>query len=128
MADAPEIGIGDVEVKLGSGASEITLVLKPTPNAMKKLSNSPGGIPGLVERVLNYQWDTFELVVMIGANLTANQAKTHNLEQLLFDAGFTKLAPLLVRYLSNLSNGGRPIKDEAEEGDDPDPLAARASA
>lgn len=124
MADAPEIGIGDVEIALG----ETTIVLKPTPASLKKLSNLPGGIPGLVERTMNYQWETIEAVVMIGANLTHNQAKTHNLDQLLFDAGFTKLAPLIIRYLSNLSNGGRPIRDEAEGEGESDPLAARASA
>lgn len=124
MAKA-EIGAGDVVLSLPKDE----IVLTPTANALKMLSRQGGGIPGMVQRCMNFEFDSIMMVVQYGATLNPVQLKNHSVEQQVFEAGISNIAPLCIRYLTILSNGGKPPEDpdavdqNAGGEEDQDPLA-----
>lgn len=109
-----KIGEGDVLIELGD--DKITLT--PTPYALKMLSRQGGGIPGMVQRCLNYEFDSIMLVIQIGGNLNARQMERYDVETKVFRYGMNRIAPLVIRYLGTLSNGGKPLPDGDEEESD----------
>lgn len=110
----PEIGAGDVVVKLG----EHELTLRPTLKAAMSLSSQRGGITTLVQRCLDLEFDAIFAVVLAG--MEGKNSK--DLPELVYSAGMLKLSPICIKFLHIVANGGRPIGDDEEEGEEKSPL------
>lgn len=116
--------------KLNDGEVEITLngtprVLRPTLNAMQALSRGHGGLAGTRAAILNQEVDVYCNVLVHGMGL--KEGDRRDLLKALYKNGMTTdLMVDLIRYVSILGNGGKPLDEkegEDEDGDDSAPAA-----
>ena len=117
-----EVNPGDIAVTLQG--KEFTL--KCSLEAALALTKN-NGLRGAVERCLAYDVDTIVDVYAIGLG-----KRSRALPKAIYDEGVAKCSIPAIRFLTNLSHGGKPpvvsddklVKDEREEADDDDgPLA-----
>lgn len=108
--------------KLTAGDVTITLadeqrVLHPTLRAITMISNAYGGLQKAREALVQQEFNAACTVIRWGLNLSDNEAK--KLQAQVFQTGLTSdlLVPLL-RFVSILGNGGKPLPDDPEEDDD----------
>jgi hypothetical protein len=107
--NVPSLGAGDVEVVLGGR----TYVLRPSLDACRTLSRLSGGIRGAIDKCASLDFDT--VVRVIQAGIGNNEArKLKNIEELIFEKGLMDdgdIVPRCIDYLSNIANGGRPMRE-----------------
>lgn len=106
--------------KITAGQVAITLgdqeyMLKPTLDAMQKISNQLGGLAGARQAIVGQNLQGIVAIITHGANVPSGPAR--GLPDKVFREGLTDplLVPLL-EYIGLLQNGGRP--PEADDGGD----------
>ena len=104
---------GDVPITL---AGE-TRILHPTLRAITMISNLYGGLNKARDALVQQEFAAACAVIRWGLNLNDNEAK--RLPDKVFQTGLTSdlLVPL-IRFLGILANGGKPLPDDPEEGED----------
>ena len=112
---ATKLTAGQVEVELAG----TTYILAPTIKACLDLSRRWKGFENLQRAVLGREIDAVVDVVAAGARIPGSSPGTDRaaVEKAVFETGFvlTPLLGRLVEFLAILQNGGRPIRDEAQE-------------
>lgn len=115
MSD-PKLGVGDVPITLG----DREVVLKPSLHAIMTISRTTGGIVGAIQRVGNLDFETVALVVTLGLGMSGNSREVRELPEKIYQSGIMGLVPDVIRYLTILSNGGRPPPEEvAHDSENP---------
>lgn len=105
------LGAGDVEIELDG---EI-VTLRPTLRAMQTISRQRGGIVTAAEAVGRLDFDAMVQVIKLGLD-----TDTRDIPEKVWRTGLGSLSGPLIRYLTILSNGGRPIDGgEASDGENP---------
>ena len=105
-----EMGAGDVVLDLAGQE----VILKPTLQAAIALSNGRGGITGMVQRCLDFEFDAIHAVVLAGLG----QRGSKDLPELIFKAGLLQVSPACIRFVHIVANGGRPVSDEENDGEE----------
>ena len=105
-----EIGAGDIVLDLDGHK----LTLRPSLQAAIALSSGRGGITGMVQRCLDFEFDAIHTVILAGLG----QKGSKDLRELIFKAGLITLGPHCIRFLHIVANGGRPVSDEEEDEED----------
>lgn len=110
-----------MEAKVNDGLISVMvtgeeMVMKPTLEAAITLSSSAGGITGMVERCLNYDFDAIHAVMVAGVGYSSD------LKERVYKEGMINLAPRCIEFLHVLANGGRSIVHDEEEEESDDPL------
>lgn len=106
-------GVGDVKVMLG----EDEIVLRPSLKAGINLSTRPGGLPEMVSRCLNLDFEAICDVLIVGANIKVES----DTKQRIFEAGTINLSSPCIQFLNTLANGGKPL-EPIKEDEEPRPL------
>jgi hypothetical protein len=96
----PKLGAGNVEIVLDGEK----LILKPSLKAALALSSQPGAIAGVVQAVSDFNLQAMATVVSLASGNDAEEAA-----EAIFATGMVDLAPPIVRFLTMLANGGRPV-------------------
>ncbi|MBY6265573.1 hypothetical protein EI613_27165 [Azospirillum sp. 412522] len=92
------------------------VILKPTPRAALAISNQFEGLQGAVPRLASQDIAAASFVVAAGAGIRGEAAK--GLNDRIFAAGISDLAPSLIEFVVILMNGGkRPDSMPANEDD-----------
>lgn len=106
-----KITAGQVAIMLG----DKEYILKPTLDAMQKISNQFGGLGGARQAIVSQNIQGIVAIITHGAGVQTGPAR--QLPEQVFRAGLTDplLVPLL-EYIGILQNGGRP-PEPVEEGD-----------
>lgn len=109
------------EKKLGAGNVTITIdgddyTLKPTPYAIKTLSANYDGLTGCLDRLRRMDMNAFIYVINIGTGTKGQAAK--DLEAAICRTPMGDLVGPLVEYVAVLMNGGRPLENNDDGGDD----------
>lgn len=105
MIDKPKPGAGDVVVMFEG--KEVKL--KPTLGALQGVSRRSGGVSGAISKLSEVDFDTVCYVLALGMDLTEKGAE--GFEKRVFDEGVYNLVAPLVKYVTVLANGGRPLGD-----------------
>lgn len=95
------------------------VILKPTPRAALAISNQFEGLQGAVPRLASQDIAAASFVIAAGAGIRGEAAK--GLNDRIFAAGISDLAPSLIEFIVILMNGGkRPdsLLANDETGDD----------
>lgn len=124
MVERVQLGIGNVPIVLDGEERE----LKPSLNAVQVISRQYGGIRAAIEQVLKYDIDAVTNIVVLGLGLAPAGAK--EIPNKVFRtglAGENGLAAPCIRYLTILSNGGRPPEPVEASDDDTSPPSAQKS-
>ena len=109
MSNKPQPGAGDVVVMFEG--KEVKL--KPTLRALQGVSRRSGGVSGAINKLSEVDFDTVCYVLALGMDLTEKGAE--GFEDRVFNEGVYKLVAPLVKYVTILANGGRPL-DDSEDG------------
>jgi len=96
------MGAGDVPITIGG----VEYILKPTLKAAQALSKSDG-IARMVQRCATLELNACVEVIEAGLGRSSK-----DLAEKVYDTGLRNLAPACITFLTNLSNGGRPISEE----------------
>ena len=93
----------------------VTVELRPTPLAALKLSQTFGGLFGIIQRVRQLDFEAMAAVVHYGAGLKPKECS--DLSDKIYRSGLTTIAPALMDYITVLANGGKlpNLDDQAEE-------------
>lgn len=106
-------GEGDVAIQL-AGRTEY---LRPTLGACMRLSRSGANGPRvLADQVMALNFDTINFVIACGLD-----KKEEETQQDVFTTGTVNLFASCIRFIHNVSNGGRPAKPAEAGGSDEDP-------
>ncbi|MBP2303421.1 hypothetical protein [Azospirillum picis] len=81
------------------------VVLKPTPRAALAISTNFEGLQGAVPRLASQDIAAASFVVAAGAGIRGEAAK--GLNEKIFAAGISDLAPSLIEFVVILMNGGK---------------------
>jgi len=108
MTGNADPNLGEVKVRLGD--REYTLT--PSLGACMSLSKN-NGIVGAITRCRNLEMETIVEVLAAGLG-----RRSRDLPELVYQAGAIKVMPACITFLSNLSNGGRPLREEDEKTDE----------
>lgn len=106
---------GHVQIELGDDE----VVLKPTGRALERLEKQYDGLVGVVEGLTRFRLKAYVDVVMAGSG--AKPTDRDKVTEEVFSAGMINLLQPLTRFVNILGNGGRPPKDEEQDGDAGDP-------
>jgi hypothetical protein len=107
--------------KLNTGEVSIVLagetkVLRPTMQAATSLSRIYGGLGTLRDALAAQNIDAAASVIRYGLNLT--DAHVKGLTRQIWETGMTaELIVPLIEFVAILGNGGRPVKDQAGDGE-----------
>lgn len=112
----PEIGAGDIAIELDGE----DVVLRPSLKAATSLSRGYGGIVNLINKCGVYDFDTIVAVVTAGLGV-----QSKDIPDKCWRTGMIELAPMCIRYLHVLANGGRAPAEEGAE--DTAPLTETSS-
>ncbi|HVI92273.1 MAG TPA: hypothetical protein VM659_28545 [Dongiaceae bacterium] len=104
---------GEVQIVLG----DETVTLEPTIEAVKSLSRLYGGLQGALKACSNQDIEAQAAIVQIGANIE-DKADIKMLPLRIFKAGMLKTTPLLNDYILMLMNGGKPLVEQSDSGND----------
>lgn len=117
--EKPKVGAGDVPITLGGKTHQ----LKPSAGAFLSISRQYGGLVKAMDAVRSLDADAMALVIAQGL-----QSKSTKIGDYVYDAGPIHCMAPVLRYLSNLSNGGAPLKDDEDlGGGQVDPLETASS-
>lgn len=105
-------GAGDVEITLDGEV----FYLKPTLAAAMTVSRQAGGIQAAINRCVQYDFDTIRSIVALGLGQMGQGSK--DLPEKIWRTGLMDLAPLCIRYLHIVANGGRPPEAEQQQEED----------
>ncbi len=105
MSKKTHIGAGNVEIELG----DETCVLKPSLAACQAVSRMRGGISNTVRAVGDLDFDVMVTVIGLGLGLSGKELK--DLPERVYANGLPELSGPLIRYLSNVANGGKPFEN-----------------
>lgn len=111
MSNKTHIGAGDVEIELEGE----TCVLKPSLKACTALSRMRGGISNTVRAVGDLDFDAMVTVIGLGLGLSDKELK--DLPEKVYETGLPELSGPLIRYLSNVANGGKPFDNGGSDKD-----------
>lgn len=100
----PEIGAGDVNINLAGN----DIVLKPTLFAVTVLSRGSGGLTRLATRCLDLEFSAIQEVIVAGMGGKGSK----DLPEMIYQAGIINLSEVCIRFINNISNGGRPLGDD----------------
>jgi hypothetical protein len=106
MSKKTHIGAGNVEIEL----DDEICVLKPSLQACQALSRMRGGINNTVRAVGDLDFDVMVTVIGLGLGLSGKELK--ELPERVYENGLPELSGPLIRYLSNVANGGKPFNDD----------------
>ncbi len=109
-----EIGSGDVALQLGDN----DVVLRPTLKACMSLSNQRGGVTGMVQRCLDFEFDAIHSVIVAGMDGKTSR----DLPELIFKTGLIELSSTCIKFLHIVANGGRPLGEVEDEEKEEPPL------
>ncbi len=104
------IGAGNVEIELDGEK----MVLRPTLKAAQAISRQAGGIMGAISAIGKFDIDVMSNVVALGLGLEGKDARA--IPEKVYATGMMELSGPVTQFLSNLSNGGRPLS--GGEGDE----------
>lgn len=104
-------GAGDVEIELDGKP----LVLRPSLQACIAISNINGGLNAAINRCIALDFDTICQIVTAGLGLNPTQAKM--VPDAVYRQGMLSLSGHCIEFVHVVANGGRPVDDEDEEGD-----------
>lgn len=102
---------GTVEIPLGAGL----VTLEPTLGAALELCRRHQSFGALLAKLEAYDLPACVDVVQVARGGGASERRAF--EELVFENGVVTLAPLLIRFVIMLANGGRPLTDAEEEAD-----------
>ena len=111
MSEKPEVGAGNVTITF---ANESTATLKPSLAACQGICRLHGNLAQTVGKVLNGDIDTIVSVISLGVGKHAKE-----IPQLVYETGVYALAADVIRFINIVSNGGRPLAEEAQSDEDP---------
>lgn len=114
MAEA-EPGAGNIPIELDGKAHELV----PSVQACIAISRIGGGLHAAVQRCLQLDFDTICQVVTAGLGLNPQQAKL--VPEAVYKTGLVGLSAPCIDFINVVSNGGRPIEEDQEEGDGENP-------
>jgi len=109
------LGAGNVEIELDGE----TVVLKPTLLACQTLSRKAGGLSAAVEAVGRMDFDMLVSVIALGLN-----RKPSDVEEAVWSTGMTNLVAPAIRFLTIVSNGGRPLESSGGSKEEENPPSA----
>lgn len=87
--------------------------LKPGLGACLQISRMHGGTMNTIAKLREYDFDTMAQVISFGSGL----GNTKELREKIYNTGMFTLNPSVIRFVTIVSNGGRPPED-TEPGDD----------
>lgn len=111
MSKKTHIGAGNVEIELDGE----TCTLKPSLQACQALSRMRGGINNTVRAVGDLDFDAMVTVIGLGLGLSGKELK--DLPEKVYETGLPELSGPLIRYLSNVANGGKPFDNGGSDED-----------
>lgn len=114
MADAVP-GAANVPIMLDGKEHELV----PTLQACMMISNIAGGLNGAVQRCLQLDMNT--VVAIITAGLALNPKQAAMVPEAVYKTGLIALSAPCIDFINIVGNGGRPLEDEGDDGDLPDP-------
>ncbi|WEX10279.1 hypothetical protein [Chelativorans sp. AA-79] len=114
-ASKARLGAGNVEIELDGE----TVVLKPTLLACQTLSRQAGGLSAAVEAVGRMDFDMLVSVIALGLN-----KKPNDVADAVWRTGMTNLIAPAIRFLTIVSNGGRPLEGTGGSEDEENPQDA----
>ena len=103
MVDKARLGAGDVEFELDGKQ----VALRPSLQACQAISRMHGGLLEALRKVGNGDMDTIVSVVGFGLGLKPGDDFDAVAEQV-WRTGPTKVAVPAIKFIGNISNGGRP--------------------
>ncbi|MBU1306329.1 MAG: hypothetical protein KKF33_12535 [Alphaproteobacteria bacterium] len=112
------------KAKIGAGNVAIVLdgedvVLRPNLKAAQTISRQKGGIMAAVDAVGKFDFDTIAAVITLGLGVEGKEAR--DIPEKVYSTGMADLVAPVINYLSILANGGRPVSDDADGGDNENP-------
>jgi hypothetical protein len=108
---------GEVEIDLAGWGRPIKLV--PSITAATNLSRRFGGFQPLMAKLGAFDFDAYVAVIAQGASMTEKGIK--KLPDCVYQTGVLGLAVPLIKYVSALSNGGKPPGPAEDEDAEPAP-------
>lgn len=99
---------GEVEIDLNGER----VVLRPTPNVLRVLSKRYGGFQPLLASLSSLDFDAFVTVIAVGAGIEGKGVR--ELENKVYEAGLISLLGDVSKFVVIVSNGGRPLDEDAE--------------
>jgi hypothetical protein len=108
-----QLGAGNVEIELDG---EIR-ILKPSLQAAQAISRQKGGIMAAIRSAGDFDFDTIVNVIALGLGVSGKEAR--DLPEQVYSTGLPDLSGPVIRYLSIIANGGRPLDDGGEGDQDP---------
>ncbi|HWV44132.1 hypothetical protein [Pseudorhodoplanes sp.] len=103
---------GEVEIELGAEDERKPFTLRCTPRAFKAV-NQLGGFSNVFRRLAEFDADAYDAVIAAGLN-----KRPGDVSELVFKTGLPDLTAPLSEFVSQLMNGGRPIKADEPGGDE----------
>jgi hypothetical protein len=103
---------GEVEIELGAPNERKPFTLRCTPRAFKAV-NGLGGFAVVFQRLAGFDAEAYSAVIAAGLNKRPN-----DVDELVFKTGMPDLTGPLSEFVSQLMNGGRPVKANEPEGDE----------
>lgn len=101
---------GEVEIELGADGERKPFTLRCTLRAFKSV-NGLGGFAAVFRRLAEFDADAYDAVIAAGLN-----KRPGDVSELVYKTGMPNLTAPLSEFVSQLMNGGKPIK--ADEPDD----------
>lgn len=112
--------MGDGRIELELDGKPVALV--PTLEACTEISKMAGGLAGAVERCRQLHFET--ICAVVGAGLEINGIRPNPtqrskfLPKAVYEAGVVGVAAYCMEFITVVSNGGRPLRSQDEDGDD----------
>lgn len=103
---------GEVEIELGAAGERKPFTLRCTPRAFKAV-NQLGGFATVFRRLAEFDADAYDAVIAAGLN-----KRPGDVSELVFKTGLPDLTAPLSEFVSQLMNGGRPVKANEPDGDE----------
>lgn len=103
---------GEIEIELGPENDRKPFTLRCTPRAFKTV-NQLGGFATVFQRLAGFDADAYDAVIAAGLN-----KRPSDVSELVYKTGMPDLTAPLSEFVSQLMNGGRPIKADEPEGDE----------
>lgn len=105
------LGVGNVDIELDGE----TVTLKPTLQAAQAISRQRGGIMAAIRAVGEFDFDMIVAVITLGLGVTGKEAK--DIPDQVYRTGLPDLAAPLIRFLSIIANGGKPLDNGGSDED-----------
>ncbi|MGV6875930.1 hypothetical protein ACUSIJ_25000 [Pseudochelatococcus sp. B33] len=102
---------GEVEITLGGKI----VTLRPSLQAARTLNRRYGNFNALIAAIANQDLEASLATIVVGAGAEGKEVRA--LEDAAWSEGTINIAGDLIKYVSSLSNGGRPVSDDDRRED-----------